>query len=99
MLSHKNSVQFRVLPDNKIVESSHGESVLQALTRAKIPLGHSCGGNGTCSTCRILIISGVEKLNPRTELEQEMATDRNFAEHERLGCQTEPVDDLVIKIP
>ena len=91
--------RLRVLPDDKIVEASHGESVLEALLARKIELDHSCGGNGTCGTCRIFIVSGLENLPPRNEIENEFADERGFAANERLACQTVVIDGLVIQKP
>jgi 2Fe-2S ferredoxin len=93
------TVQFRVLPDDRIVEASHGESILNSLLRHKIPLDHSCGGSGTCGTCRVLVVSGIEKLDAPNEVEAELSQDRRFEEHERLSCQTEAREGIVILRP
>lgn len=74
-------------------------SLLDLAVRNKIPLNHSCGGGGSCGTCRVLVRQGGERLEPRGEVEQAMADDRGFAPHERLACQISPVVDLVVEIP
>lgn len=91
--------RIRVLPDEKIVEASHGETVLEALLRRKIELDHSCGGGGTCGTCRIFVVAGLDRLPPRNEIENEFAEERGFAENERLACQTTAIEGLVIRRP
>ena len=67
-----------------------------------IELNHSCGGMGTCGTCRVRILSSLESLGPlepRNEIEIEMANDRGFAENERLACQLAIVNGLKFRIP
>ena len=75
----------------KVRESKNDEgvaSLLEIAIEAQLPIEHSCGGFGTCGTCRILIEAGGSELTERGELESEMATDRKFTENERLACQT-----------
>lgn len=79
--------------------SQKDQSVLDVALRVKVPLNHTCGGNGTCGTCRVFVTQGLEKLGPRNEIEAEMAEDRAFQESERLACQIEPVDGLVVEVP
>jgi len=77
-------------------------TVLEAALKNKIELNHSCGGMGTCGTCRVRILSSLESLGPlepRNEIEIEMANDRGFAENERLACQLAIVNGLKFRIP
>ena len=87
------------MPGDIAVSFREGQTVLEAALSAGIPLGHSCGGMGTCTTCRVFVKRGLEKCHERTELEAEMAEDRGFAEFERLSCQLEAVPDLQLQIP
>lgn len=88
-----------VLPGDIAVPFREGQTVLEAALGAGIPLPHSCGGMGTCTTCRVLVVKGLEKCHERTELEAQMAEDRGFAEFERLSCQLEAVAGLELQIP
>ncbi|AHZ85586.1 fdx [Bdellovibrio bacteriovorus HD100] len=99
-VSSKSGKIISFLPENIDVSVSQKDhSVLAVAIRAKVPLNHTCGGNATCGTCRVLVVKGLEKLPPRNELEQEMAEDRGFQPFERLACQIEPVDGLTVEIP
>lgn len=95
----QSKVRYLILPEHKIVEASQGQTILESALKAKIPLNHTCGGFGTCGTCRVRIREGLEKLGPRTELEAELAQDRGFQAEERLACQIEVQDGLVIERP
>lgn len=85
--------------ENKKVFFEDEVSLLDVALKNKVDLDHSCGGSGSCGTCRVKITSGLEDLEPRNDVEQAMADDRGFAEDERLACQIQPIDGLEIEIP
>lgn len=93
------TILIKFLPGEQNVDASHGETILAAGLRGKVQIPHSCGGNGTCGTCRVWVIEGLDQLPQRNEVEQEMADDRMFSENERLCCQNYAVSGLVLKIP
>jgi adenylate cyclase len=76
------------LPDNRQFETLPGESILAADLRQGIAHVHACGGLARCSTCRVLVLDGLEHLTPRNELEQALASRINLPETVRLACQT-----------
>jgi adenylate cyclase len=71
--------------------------ILQASLRGGIPHTHVCGGNARCSTCRVLILDGLENCSPRNEKEQKMALRRNFSPNVRLACQTTLTGDVLLR--
>ncbi|MEK2689356.1 2Fe-2S iron-sulfur cluster-binding protein [Bdellovibrio sp. GT3] len=96
----KSGKYITFLPDNRnVLVSQKDQSVLDVAVREGLPLNHTCGGFGTCGTCRVYVREGLGSLPERNEIEMEMAEDRNFAEFERLACQLEPIDGLVCEIP
>lgn len=78
--------------------SHPGESVLEAAEKVKISIFNTCGGNGTCGTCRVRVCSDLSVLPPRNEIEAEFAEDRGFLEEERLACQLVPTQNIVIEV-
>lgn len=76
------------LPDNKRVESQEAETILQTSLRSGIPHTHVCGGNARCSTCRVIILDGLENCCERNSREQELANRLHFTPQIRLACQT-----------
>ena len=71
------------------------ENLLESLNEAKIPISQSCGGSGTCGTCRFFLKGSNPDGISRTEIEIEMAEARGFTCEERLACQIEiPLDVL-----
>jgi ferredoxin, 2Fe-2S len=86
-------------PLGREVPIQGAESVLEVALRGGVALEHSCGGMGTCTTCRVIIESELHNASPRTVLEAEMAESRGFRPDERLSCQLEPHPGLVVRIP
>ena len=80
-----------------VIEVDTSTSILHASLQNGIPHTHVCGGNARCSTCRVLIIDGLENLCPRNEREQKMAQRRNFSPNVRLACQTTLQGDVVLR--
>ncbi len=76
------------LPDNQKIQANEGETILQAGLRAGIPHASFCGGGARCSTCRVVILEGLENCAPRTPEEQAIAEMLRFEPQVRLACQT-----------
>jgi 2Fe-2S ferredoxin len=91
------SMQF--LPHEKTCVIKNEESVLEVALRNDIDLPHSCGGMGSCTTCRVLVVNSPTELPERNELEQDIADMRGFRPEERLSCQLAPVAGLVVRVP
>lgn len=73
--------------------------VLDVALGNEIELSHSCGGMGSCGTCRVVVESDLSVLEDRNEIELEIATDRGFQPEERLACQLIPRKGLIVRIP
>ena len=76
------------LPDDKKIEASEGETILLAALRAGIAHTHICGGSARCSTCRVIILEGLENCSPRNAEEQVIVDMLRFDPRVRLACQT-----------
>jgi len=83
--------------DNKTLEADPAESILQVSLRAGIPHAHACGGNARCSTCRVLILDGLEHCGARTDKERVLADRLHFTTDIRLACQTTIAEDVAIR--
>jgi adenylate cyclase len=76
------------LPERVEVEVGEGETLLKAATRAGIPHVSVCGGIGRCSTCRVIVMAGLEHCSPPTKDELEIIRMLNLPPNVRLTCQT-----------
>lgn len=81
------------------IKVGKANSVLEAILAQKYPINTSCGGMGSCGTCRVIVIEGAELLGERTELEQEIAEARGFKPNERLACQITPCSGIKLSVP
>lgn len=93
----KKPLSFQIFPEDQSIRANPGETVLEALIKAKIKINHSCGGMGTCGTCAVDVLQGFEKLGEKTEQEIEISESRQWGERERLCCQIHAQDGLILK--
>ncbi|MBI3252799.1 MAG: 2Fe-2S iron-sulfur cluster binding domain-containing protein [Candidatus Omnitrophica bacterium] len=85
---------------NLAVEADHGESILDVALRSDIPMYHTCGGNASCSTCRVLVRKGAENLSAIESAESQILDAFDLTSPHRLGCQAQILrGDVEIEIP
>ena len=80
-------MQITLIGEKKI-KISEEQSILVASLEAGIPHFHACGGNAKCSTCRILILEGLENLSPINKKEALLRKKIPFPRTVRLACQS-----------
>ena len=98
-MSQANNSKSLVFTDEAISASPSQMrgSILETALALGVSIDHSCGGFGTCGTCRVFVkMSEGEGLPCREDLEREMAEDRGFAKEERLACQTPALAGMLI---
>ena len=98
MAKKKSKCSVLFLPMQANIEFDSEESLLELAIEHKVEIANSCGGMGTCGTCRVEIESSIVDLPARNEIEQELASDRGFKPEIRLACQLAPQAGLVARI-
>jgi adenylate cyclase len=83
-------------PDGTTVAVSPGTSLLEASRSAGIPHASVCGGRGRCSTCRIRVTRGAERLPPPAAGEARVLARIGATEDIRLACQVRPTHDVAV---
>jgi 2Fe-2S ferredoxin len=74
--------------DKKVtLEVEAGMSILDAAMEYGVPLYHTCGGNASCSTCRVRVLNGAENLSEIEEAEAQVLDAFDLKPPCRLGCQ------------
>lgn len=68
--------------------ASDNETLLYQALKQCIPHVHECGGKGLCSTCRVVVESGLENCSPETPAEKAIKARKNLPSYVRLACQT-----------
>ena len=85
---------------NITVEAQKGLSILEAALEHQVPIYHTCGGNCSCSTCRIVVLKGAENLSPMDEAEKQVLDSFDLKPPYRLGCQALVLNETVeVEIP
>ena len=87
-------------PEGKSGEVSADLSLLEAAEQLGFPLTHDCGGNASCTTCRVDVIAGVENLSDIDFDEQDLLDREALTEpYHRLGCQARVLGDVIVQVP
>lgn len=75
------------------------KSILNVLQSNFIDWMHACGGKGRCTTCKMIVVEGMDQLSPLTPAEVKYRSLGHLAENERLACQTRTVGSCRIRVP
>lgn len=85
-----------IYPDGRSVRIAPGLSVLDASRRAGIPHASLCGGRARCSTCRVRVLLGLERLPQMAPVEARVLARLGADRAVRLACQLKPVVDISV---
>ena len=89
--------RFRVTyPDGRSVTVPRGFSVLEASRVGSIPHVSVCGGRGRCSTCRVRVLDGLDRLPQPSALERATLGRSRAGRDVRLACQLRPTRDVSV---
>ncbi len=75
--------KLRVL--DKTIDAPAGRRLVLAIEDAGVRIGHRCGGNARCTTCRVTFESG--EPDTMTEAEHRLLNERGLFGQYRLSCQ------------
>lgn len=81
------------MPDQKKVAVDRGTTILTAAISAHIHLNSSCGGDGVCGKCRVIVKSGSVHSQPSGKIAPE---ERKRGVH--LACQSLVESDIEVEI-
>jgi adenylate cyclase len=87
LLSHSSGRVLPILP---------GATVLEALRENGIPHASVCGGRARCTTCRILVTKGLDRLPEPSGLEARALARIGATPGMRLACQICPTADISV---
>ncbi|MGD8880432.1 MAG: ASKHA domain-containing protein [Desulfobacterales bacterium] len=82
------------LPHEIKITVPDGETIIHAALEAGVHINASCGGEGVCGKCRVLLEEGAVENGISEKLSQE-DQDKGY----RLACQAVVKNDLVVRIP
>lgn len=92
----KHKVHFK--PQRKTVYVSPGTTLLSAAVDSNIKIRHTCGGQATCGTCRVLIEQGQDNLSPIVKREIDLLGEERLQKGYRLACQSKVKGPVVAQV-
>lgn len=90
--------RVRFLPADREVEARRGSWLAAAAVRAGVGLVFDCDGQGLCSTCRVRIEAGGDRLPPPSDAERAQLGDA-VDDGWRLSCLLKVEGDLTVRVP
>jgi uncharacterized 2Fe-2S/4Fe-4S cluster protein (DUF4445 family) len=81
-------------PENRCIEVDKGENLLRAAMQADVHINASCGGEGYCGKCRVIIEKGEVKESLQVKLSDEERR-RGYT----LACSSTIESDLDVRVP
>lgn len=86
--------KIKFLPDLKVMRASRGETILSAAIKAGVYINSSCGGDGVCGRCKVIVTKGYFKTQPTGRI-----THKEKEQGCVLACLTTVQGNLEVLIP
>jgi 2Fe-2S ferredoxin len=90
-----------IRPLNIEIETPEGETIMAAAQRKGYYWPTTCGGEGRCTTCACVVVSGMDRLSPRGRSETKVLTEERgpavLQQPVRLACQAQVHGDVVVE--
>jgi 2Fe-2S ferredoxin len=87
------------LAQKQLLNVDQSKSILNVLQSHFIDWMHACGGKGRCTTCKMIVIEGMDQLSRPTPAEIKYHSLGQLAENERLACQARALGSCRIRVP
>ena len=85
---------------NLIIDSQHPDrKVIEIIHANGTDWMHACGKKGRCTTCKMIVVKGIENLSPETDRELFYRNQNRLRPNERPCSQSQLLKgDLVIRV-
>ena len=93
------TITIKNLDNKSIIYTDTNQSVLSILHENNIDWMHACGKKGRCTTCKMIVHVGLDNITDVTEFEKKYKLRGQLSANERLTCQCQALDDIVISVP
>ncbi|MCK4485940.1 MAG: 2Fe-2S iron-sulfur cluster binding domain-containing protein, partial [Desulfobacterales bacterium] len=88
----KHTVTFE--PDNVAIRVDKGTNLLEAALAAGVHINATCGGQGVCGKCRVMIEAGEVDSEKTEKISQE-----EYEQGWRQACKTFVLSDCTVQVP
>ncbi len=86
--------RIKFLPSNREIEVEEGSTIIRAALDAGVHINASCGGNGVCGKCKVILEKGTVEDGISEKLSQE-----EIEKGYRLACKSIVKEDIEVRIP
>ena len=92
-------IVIKNLEEKTIEVQDFSKTILQHVQGNGIDWMFACGGKGRCTTCKAIVLHGLENLEPKTAAELKYETLGLLGPTERLSCQARIRGSVTLNIP
>ena len=93
-MAKQDKLKILFKPENIAVTAEQEENLLRVATGAGVHINASCGGEGVCGTCKVMIEKG--EIDSR---QTSWISDDEYSKGIRQACQSTILSDLTVLIP
>jgi ferredoxin len=94
-ITRKGVVMPKLTVDGKTADVAAGKRLVLAIEGTGVKIGHRCGGNARCTTCRVEFEAG--EPTAMTRAEKEKLEERGLSGQVRLSCQILLTQDMSVR--
>jgi ferredoxin, 2Fe-2S len=87
------------LGQKELAATASNKTALQHFHSHFVDWMHSCGGKGRCTTCKMIVVKGMDQLGPQTAAEKDYLRQGLLDANERLACQAKVLGDIRVRVP
>jgi ferredoxin len=88
--------RVRFIPSGLAVDAPPGITLLDATIAAGLPIARSCGAEGVCAKCALLVVEGGEHLSPEAADETRIKRRNRIDAALRLACRAKIRGDVAV---
>jgi ferredoxin len=88
--------RVRFIPSGLEVDAPPGITLLDATVAAGLPIARSCGAEGVCAKCALLVVEGGEHLSPEAADETRIKSRNRIEVALRLACRARIRGDVAV---
>ena len=96
-MADNEMIQVQFQPTGKRVEIPLHGNLLDAARKAGIEITSTCGGEGSCGQCQVIVLNG--SVSAPTDNETFIFSKVELASGRRLACETQARSDIIVEIP
>jgi 2Fe-2S ferredoxin len=81
-----------------VIKGPKGKRLLDLILENGVDYMHACGGKGRCTTCKAIIVQGMEHLGTDTPAEARFRAAGRLGDREVLACQRIPESTVRMRV-